>query len=97
MNPIRVCILDTSVKHKARVPVHIHTHTLYLSIHTTKRSLRNNTSVFEDNGSNTIFTSYIPKKILSWGNQAKYNVICAALHQKGVNCHLLKTSQLRQE
>ena len=37
INPIRVCILDTSVKHK--VPVHIHTHALYFSILTTIKDL----------------------------------------------------------
>ena len=71
-----------------KVPVHIHTHALYLSIHTTKRSLRNKTSVFEDNGSNTISTSHIPQKFyLRKTRQIR----------KGVNCHLFKTfSQMRQ-
>ena len=71
-----------------KVPVHIHTHALYLSIHTTKRSLRNKTSVFEDNGSNTISTSHIPQKFyLRKTRQIR----------KGGNCHLFKTfSQMRQ-
>ena len=99
MNPIRVCILDTSVKHKAKeclytcIHTHIHTYTHHLSIQTTKRSPRNKTL------RTMVPTQYslaIPKKILSWGNQAKYTVLCAALLQKGINCHLFKTfSQLR--